>query len=108
MINIKKADQVLVIKGRDRGKTGAVVAVSPTSGQIKIEGLNVVKRHLRKSSRAGQPGGITEKIQPIPVSKVMLICPNCHQPVRVGHQVVSGKRERVCKKCQAIIAYVKK
>jgi large subunit ribosomal protein L24 len=107
-MDIKKADQVLVIKGRDRGKSGVVVAVSPSTGQVKIEGLNVVKRHLKKSSRAGQPGGITEKILPIPVSKVMLICANCHKPVRVGHKTVSGKTERVCKKCQAIISYVKK
>lgn len=107
-MNIKKGDTVLVIKGRDRGKTGVVVAVNPVTKQVKLEGLNVVKRHLRKSSRAGQPGGIIEKIQPMPVSKVMLICANCHQPVRVGHKVVSGKRERVCKKCQAIISYVKK
>ncbi len=107
-MDLRKGDNVLVIKGRDRGKTGTVVAASPTTKQIKLEGLNVVKRHLRKSSRAGQPGGITEKIQPIPASKVMLICPNCYKPVRVGHKTVSNKKERICKKCQAIISYAKK
>jgi len=106
-MKLKKGDKVLVIKGKDRGKQGTILTVNPATSQIKLEGLNVYKRHLRKATRAGQPGGITERVLPVSSSKVMLICANCHQPTRVGHKFVSNKKERVCKNCQAIIAYVK-
>jgi len=107
-MKLKKGDKVLVIKGKDRGKSGVLVSADPASGKIKVEGLNTVKRHLRKSSRPGVPGGITEKVLPMDVSKVMLICANCNKPTRVGHKLVAGKKERMCKQCQAIISYVKK
>lgn len=107
-MNLRKGDKVLVIKGKDRGKSGMVVSASPATRQIKIEGLNIVKRHLRKASRPGVPGGITEKVLPINVAKVMLICSNCNKPTRAGHKLISGKKERICKQCQAIISHVKK
>lgn len=106
-MKLKKGDKVLVIKGKDRGKQGVVLTAAPATSQIKIEGLNVYKRHLRKAARAGQAGGITEKVLPISTSKVMLVCANCHKPTRIGHKLVGNKKERMCKKCQAIIAYVK-
>lgn len=106
-MKLKKGDKVIVIKGKDRGKQGVVMTVSPATSQVKLEGLNVYKRHLKKASRPGQAGGITEKVLPVDAAKVMLICANCHQPTRVGHKLVGNKKERICKKCQAIIAYVK-
>lgn len=106
-MKLRKGDKVLVIKGKDRGKQGTVLAVNSLRHQVKLEGLNVYKRHLRKAARPGVPGGITDKTLPVSVSKVMLLCANCHQPTRVGYQLVNNKKERVCKKCQAIIAYVK-
>lgn len=106
-MKLRKGDNVLVIKGRSRGKQGVVMAVDPKSSQIKLEGLNVYKRHLRKASRPGVAGGITDKVLPMDAAKVMLVCANCHQPTRVGHKLVGNKKERICKNCQAIIAYVK-
>lgn len=106
-MKLKKGDKVLVIAGKDRGKTGAVVSVSPSTGQVKLEGLNVYKRHLKKAARPGVAGGITEKVLPVATSKVMLICANCHKPTRVGYKTVGDKKERICKQCQAIVAYVK-
>jgi len=106
-MKLHKGDKVLVVKGKDRGKTGTILVIDPQQHQVKLEGLNVYKRHLRKAARAGAPGGITEKVLPIHASKVMLLCANCHQPTRVGHKIVGTKKERICKNCQAIIAYVK-
>ncbi|MFA5009676.1 MAG: 50S ribosomal protein L24 [Patescibacteria group bacterium] len=107
-MKLRKGDKVLVIKGKDRGKSSAIVVVDPKTAKLKLEGLNVYKRHLRKASRPGVAGGITERILPIDAAKVMLICANCNQPTRVGYKKIGGKTERICKKCQAIIAYAKK
>jgi len=106
-MKLKTGDKVIVIKGKDRGKQGTVMAVDPTVRQVKLEGLNIYKRHLKKASRPGQVGGITEKVLPVAAAKVMLICANCHKPTRVGYKLVGEKKERICKQCQAIIAYVK-
>jgi large subunit ribosomal protein L24 len=106
-MKLRKGDNILVIKGRDRGKRGVIMAVDPATSKVKIEGVSIVKRHLKKASRPGIPGGITEKVLPIHAAKVMLVCANCHQPTRVGHKLVNDKKERICKNCQAIIAYVK-
>jgi large subunit ribosomal protein L24 len=101
-MKIKKDDKVIMLWGRDRGQTGQVTAVLPRTGQIVVEGLNVVKRHTKPSNR--QPrGGILELPKPIPAGKVAMVCPSCKQPTRVGYAVKAKSKERICKKCQAVI-----
>ena len=109
-MKIKKGDTVRIIRGKDRGKEGRVIESLPKEGRVLVENLNIVKRHRRprpiqNSSRMGGPsmipGGIIEKAAPLPVSNVMLVCPICKQPTRVGHRLKTVKdktvRVRVCK-----------
>ena len=101
-IELKKNDQVKVIAGRDRGKTGRVLSVDTATGRIVVEHVNMIKRHTRKNPAKQIAGGIAEKESPIAVSNVMILCSKCG-PVRIGHHTteVAGKtrRTRICRKC---------
>jgi len=98
-LKIKKGDTVLVVTGRERGKTGKVSRVAPDHGHIYVERLNMVKRH-QKSKGAQQSGGIVEKEAPIPISNVRYLCGKCNEPVRVGRKVLDdGRLVRVCRGC---------
>src|SRR5213082_2496680 len=92
-MKVRKGDLVHMINGKDRGKQGRVIDARPNERRVVVENLNVVKRHtkprpLRDSSRMGgaqmTPGGVIEKAAPVPVSNVMLVCPTCNRPTRVG------------------------
>ena len=97
---IKKGDTVLVVTGRESGKSGKVLRVVPEDGHVFVERLNVVKRH-QKARSAQQPGGIVEKEAPLHVSKVMLVCSKCNKPTRVGRaRLEDGRPTRVCKRCE--------
>jgi len=101
-MKIKKGDKVKVLSGKDRDKTGKVLKALPREKRVVVEGVHIVKKH-RKSRREGEKGERIEKETPIAVAKVMLVCPKCSKPTRVGIKRVEGKRIRVCKKCQAEI-----
>ena len=97
---VKKNDMVMVIAGRERGKTGKVLKVLPAEGRVIIERLNMVKRHS-KPRGAASPGGIVEKAAAIDISNVMVFCERCNAPVRVGIKktAADGARTRVCRRC---------
>jgi large subunit ribosomal protein L24 len=100
---LKKDDTVLVISGRERGKTGKVVKVLRGDGKVLVERINVIKRH-RKASGPQNPGGILEKEAALDISNVMLICPQCNKPTRVGRKQLQGRsRVRTCKTCKETI-----
>ncbi len=100
---IKKGDTVLVVKGKDKGKIGKVKAVQRDRMRILVEGVNIVKRHLR-IRRDNQPSGIVEMEAPISIANVRLICPNCGEPTRVGFKFLEDNRKvRYCKKCGEVI-----
>jgi large subunit ribosomal protein L24 len=100
---IKKNDQVMIIKGREQGKTGRVIKVIPDNGHVLIEKLNLVKRHAKPSSQYKQ-GGIIEKEAPLAISNVMLICDKCKGPVRARIKILDdGKKVRLCKKCGEVL-----
>lgn len=101
-MKIKKNDNVLVIAGKDRGKTGKVEKVLPRLKKVVITGINMRKKHLRPSKKYPQ-GGILEFPAPLDISNVKLICPKCNKPTRVGFEKIKDKKERKCKKCQEII-----
>ena len=102
-MKIKKGDNVLVIAGKNRGKTGKVVSVDSIKGSIKIAGVNIMKRHLK--AQRGKAGGITEIIAPMPISKVMFLCTHCgNKPVRLGYKISASKtKERICKLCKSTV-----
>jgi large subunit ribosomal protein L24 len=107
-MNIKKGDTVLIITGKDRGKQGTVSRAMPQDDKVIVEGLNIVKKHVRPQGQTNQ-GGVIEKAMPLQVSNTMLICTECGEPTRVGHErrpvgVDQKVRSvRVCKKCHKII-----
>ena len=110
-MTIKKGDLVQVLSGKDRGKQGRVLRAIPDERRVIVENLNIVKRHtkprpIRDASRMGgpqmSPGGVVEKPAPLHASKVMLVCPTCRRPTRIGHAFKDVKGEqvkvRVCKR----------
>jgi large subunit ribosomal protein L24 len=100
---IKKGDTVMVIAGRERGKTGKVLSLHRPDGKLIVEKLNMIKRHTKPSQKVRQ-GGILEREAPLAISNVMFYCANCQKPVRVGMKSLADRqRVRVCKKCQEII-----
>ncbi|HVA68035.1 MAG TPA: 50S ribosomal protein L24 [Candidatus Binataceae bacterium] len=96
---VRKNDLVMVIKGRERGKTGKVLRMIPDTGRLVVERLNIVKRHT-KPRGAASPGGIVEREAPIDIANVMVMCERCNAPVRVGMKIAAdGEKSRVCRRC---------
>ena len=105
-MSIKKEDNVIVLSGKDKGKTGRVMAVMPKSGKVVVEGVNVVTRATRPQQNAsGQvdEGGLVKKEAPIYACKVQHVCAKCGKPTRIGCKVEGDKKVRICKKCGAEI-----
>ncbi|NTU41646.1 MAG: 50S ribosomal protein L24 [Nitrospirales bacterium] len=102
-LKVKKGDNALIISGKDKGKSGRVLAVHPLKDQVVVEGHNVVKKHM-KPSKAHAQGGIIEKEAPMHSSNVMVMCPKCNKPTRIGNTVLEGgKKLRTCTKCKEVI-----
>ena len=103
-MSVKKEDLVEVISGKDKGKQAKVLRAFPSEGKVIVEGVAVVKKAQRPTA-VNQQGGFVEKEAKIQVSNVMLVCPSCNKPTRVGHKQgeLNGKKTsvRVCKKCGA-------
>ncbi|MBA4370491.1 MAG: 50S ribosomal protein L24 [Coriobacteriaceae bacterium] len=97
-LSIRKGDKVKVISGKDAGKEGKVLRVHPEKRRVTVERVAMIKKATRPSQKSPQ-GGIIEREGTIHVSNVMLVCPNCSQPTRIGRQREDGVRVRVCKKC---------
>ena len=100
---VRKNDTVMVITGRDRGKSGKVLRVLPARGRVIVERLNMVKRHT-KPRGAASPGGIVEKEAPLDISNVMVLCDRCNAPVRVGLKLAAnGSKSRICRRCGDVV-----
>jgi len=100
---IRKNDTVMVIAGKERGKTGKVMRIIGEKNRIVIERLNVVKRH-QKARGAQQPGGVVEKEASINLSNVMIMCERCNAPARIGaRRLEDGTATRVCRRCGEVI-----
>jgi large subunit ribosomal protein L24 len=101
--SLKKNDLVMVIAGKEKGKSGRILKVFPRKNRALIEKVNFVKKHTRPSGQTRQ-GGIVEREAPIHVSNVMVICEKCNLPIRVGKKILDdGKKVRVCKKCGELL-----
>ena len=100
-MNIKKNDKVIVLSGRDKGKTGEVLSADPKGGKVVVQGVSVATKH-QKARKQGQESAIIKVETPIYACKVMVVCPKCNKPTRVAHKVgEDGKKVRVCKHCGA-------
>ena len=102
-LHVKKDDMVMVIAGKEKGKSGKVVRVFSDSGKVVIEGINMIKRHTRPN-RLNTEGGIVEKEAPLNGSNVQLLCSSCNEPARTGKRILEdGTKVRFCKKCNEIV-----
>jgi large subunit ribosomal protein L24 len=101
-LNVKKNDQVLVLAGKDKGARGRVLRVLTSDGKAIVERINMIKRHTRPNPQKGIQGGVLEREAPIQISNLMVICPECGEPSRLGRKrLEDGRGQRVCKSCQA-------
>lgn len=107
-MHVKKEDQVVVLSGNFRGKKGRVLKVFPSEKRAIVEGINLIKRHTRPTSKSPQ-GGIVEKEASIHVSNLMIVCPKCNQPSKTKHAIIKDEarekdiRVRVCKNCNEML-----
>jgi len=102
-LSVKKEDTVLVITGKNKGKRGRVISVLPAKQKLIVEGVNVKKKHM-KPNKQYQQGGIIEKESPVTLSNIMLVCPKCDAPTRIGNrELEDGRKLRVCKKCKEVM-----
>ena len=101
-MNFVKGDKVIVIAGRDKGKTGVIQRVYPKLNKVVVENVNVRKKH-KKPSQSNPEGSIVEVYAPIDASNVMLIDPKTKKPTRIGHKIVKGKKVRVAKKSGQVL-----
>lgn len=99
-MKLRTKDNVVMLSGKDRGKTGKVSIVLPNKDKVVVEGLNLVKKHIR-ARKQGQAGQIISKERAVPASSVALICKSCGKPTRIGYKVTGESKARVCKKCRA-------
>lgn len=99
-LHVKTGDNVQIMSGKDKGKQGKVLEVSPKEKKVIVEGRNLVTKHV-KPRRQGEQGGLVKAEAPIYACKVMPVCPKCSKPTRVGHEIKGGKKIRVCKHCGA-------
>ena len=91
-VHVKTGDTVVILSGKDKGKKGKVLAVSPKEGKVIVEGCNMIKKHV-KPRRMGEQGGIVKAEGAMYASKVMPVCPKCGKATRVGHTEKDGKKE---------------
>ena len=98
-MHVKTGDTVVVISGKERGKKGKVLAVSPKEGKVIIEKVNMVSKHV-KPRKMGEQGGILQAEGAMYSCKVQIVCPRCGKPTRVGHKIYEdGTKARICRKC---------
>ena len=98
-LHVKTGDRVIVTAGKDKGKTGNVKKAIPSEAKVIVEGVNMVTKAQKANPMLGIQGGLNKIEAPLDSSNVMVVCPSCEKPTKVGHEVKDGKKVRVCKKC---------
>jgi len=97
-LKIKCGDNVIMLSGKDRGKKAKVILILPQEDRVVVEGLNLIKKHVR-ARKQGQKGQVIHKERAVSVSSVALVCKSCGKPTRVGYKIDGENKVRVCKKC---------
>ena len=105
-MKVKKNDTVLVITGKDAGKTAKVLVAMPKANKVVVDGINVQKKH-KKARSAQEVSSIQSQSGPIDASNVMVVCPTCNKATRVAYQIEGDKKVRICKKCGAVLDVTK-
>jgi large subunit ribosomal protein L24 len=101
---VRKNDNVIVVGGKDRGKRGRVLRVIPARNRVIVEGVNFIKRHTRPNPQQNVKGGVVEREGPLHASNVQIVCPECSEATRIGHQLLNdGRKVRVCRKCDGAV-----
>lgn len=106
-LHVRKGDNVVVIAGKDKGKTGKIVTAIPSDNAVIVEGVNIITKHQKPKSQQDK-GGIVKREGKIDASNVQIICPACGKATRTAHDVVDGQKHRVCKHCHASLDEAKK
>ena len=101
---IRRGDEVVVLAGKDRGKRGKVQEVRTKDRSVVVTGVNTAKRHTKANPNKNVKGGIIEQLVPLSIGKVMLLCPHCNKPARVGYRFDGDTKERFCKVCGQALA----
>lgn len=102
-VHVKTGDTVVVLSGKNKGKQGKVMAVSPKEGKVIVENVNMVSKHI-KPRKMGEAGGIVKAEGAMYASKVQIVCPRCKKPTRIGHKInEDGTKNRICRKCGEIL-----
>lgn len=99
-MKLRKGDNVIMLGGKDRGKTGKVSVVLLDSGKVVVEGLNLIKKNTR-ARKQGQKGQIISKERAVSAASVALVCKSCRKSTRVGYKIVGENKVRICKKCKS-------
>lgn len=98
-VNLKKGDEIVVLAGKDQGRRGKIQKVLPQTNAVVVEGLNLAKKHA-KPTKANPQGGVIDKILPLQISKVMVVCSGCNQPTRFRRdRAADGTMVRICRNC---------
>lgn len=101
-LNVKKGDNIVILAGKDKGRTGKIVSVNTSAGRVVVDGANEITKHVKARS-ANQQSRIEKKSGTIDASNVMILCPACNKATRVANKVEGGKKIRVCQKCGAAL-----
>lgn len=103
-VSIKKKDKVIITNGKDKGKTGIVLEINLKKERARVEGINLMKKHVKPNPSTGAQGGIEEIEAPVHISNLQVICPECGKATRVGKKFLEdGKKVRICKKCSGLL-----
>jgi large subunit ribosomal protein L24 len=101
---VRRNDNVLVITGKDRGKRGRVLKVLPETNRLIVEGLNMIKRHMKPNPNRNIQGGVVSRAAALHASNVQNVCPECGKPTRIGRRILGdGRKVRICRKCEGVV-----
>jgi len=102
--SIRRNDNVVVLAGKSKGRTGRVLRVFPGEGRAIVEGVNFVRKHTKANPQKNIKGGILEREAPVDLSNLMPVCGECGKPTRVGHKILEdGKKVRICRRCGGVL-----
>ncbi len=99
-MKVKKGDNVLIITGKDKGRTAKILTSLPKQRMILVEGMNLKSKHV-KPKRQGEKGQVVKVPMPLQASNVKFLCPKCSKPSRLGYKIEGDKKFRICKKCKS-------
>ena len=103
-IKIKRNDKVEVIAGKDKGKQGRILRVIADKNRLLVEGVMMVKKHVKPNPQRNIKGGVVEREAPLHASNVQLVCPECGKPTRIGRKILGdGRKVRICRKCEGVV-----